>query len=112
MDSKQIELYLAANADKLPADQIANIKVALENADEVKTSKVQVLGLKSPSTILLFAIFLGAYGVDRFMLGETGLGVAKLLTCGGCGVWAIIDWFSAKNRARQYNYNKLQEALL
>jgi TM2 domain-containing membrane protein YozV len=40
---------------------------------------------------LLLSIFLGSLGVDRFYLGYMGLGVAKLLTCGGCGVWQIID---------------------
>ena len=34
---------------------------------------------------------LGGLGIDRFYLGYTGLGVAKLLTLGGCGIWALID---------------------
>ena len=33
----------------------------------------------------------GTLGVDRFFLGYIGLGIAKLLTCGGFGVWYIID---------------------
>ena len=40
---------------------------------------------------LLLAWFLGVLGIDRFYLGHTGLGVAKLLTCGGLGIWALID---------------------
>jgi len=42
-------------------------------------------------TTLLLAIFLGSLGVDRFYAGHIGLGIFKLITCGGVGIWWLID---------------------
>src|ERR1035437_1585826 len=41
---------------------------------------------------LLISFFLGGLGIDRFYLGYTGLGILKLITCGGCGIWSLIDF--------------------
>ena len=46
---------------------------------------------KSFLTALILSIFVGWLGVDRFYLGHIGLGILKLLTGGGCGIWYLID---------------------
>jgi len=46
---------------------------------------------KSFSTALILSILFGSLGVDRFYLGQAGLGIVKLVTFGGLGVWWLID---------------------
>jgi TM2 domain-containing membrane protein YozV len=46
---------------------------------------------KSKDSVVLLASLLGVFGVDRFYRGQIGLGLAKLLTFGGCGIWAFVD---------------------
>ena len=42
--------------------------------------------------VTLFACFLGILGVHRFYLGKTGTAVLMLLTAGGAGIWALVDF--------------------
>lgn len=46
---------------------------------------------KSWGLAFFLSFFLGMLGADRFSLGYGLLGILKLLTVGGCGVWWIVD---------------------
>jgi TM2 domain-containing membrane protein YozV len=46
---------------------------------------------KSKIVAGVLQLFLGTFGVGRFYIGNVGLGLAQLFTCGGFGIWALID---------------------
>jgi TM2 domain-containing membrane protein YozV len=48
---------------------------------------------------------LGVFGVDRFLLGDTGLGIVKMLTFGQFLIGFTIDIFTVKKRTRDYNFD-------
>ena len=50
-----------------------------------------MMNQKSKTTTLIISILLGELGIDRFYLGYKGLGVLKLITVGGFGIWWLID---------------------
>jgi hypothetical protein len=59
---------------------------------------------KSKTTAAILSFFLGGLGVDRFYLGNVGLGIGKLLTFGGLGLWALIDFiYIATGNAKDGN---------
>jgi len=106
MTLEQIDQLISVNADKLAPEFIETIRERLQNADE-GVAQAAFSDLKGTTMMMLIAWIGGSLGIDRFMLGETGLGVAKLLTCGGCGIWSIIDIFTAPGRTRKFNSNKI-----
>jgi TM2 domain-containing membrane protein YozV len=112
MDAQKVDMYLMSNAKFFESRQIPMIQEMLLNADDSKMFNIQTVSLQDPTMMLILSILLGHLGVDRFLLGETGLGLAKLLTCGGLGVWTVVDWFLIMGKTREVNFWALNRALM
>ena len=65
----------------------------------------------NPNANFAISLLTNVLGVDRFVIGQTDIGLLKLLTAGGLGVWAIIDWFQIKELTQEYNFNKAEEII-
>lgn len=111
MDSQKVDLFIMTNSKFFESYQVPHIRQKLLNADESKWDIIQTLQFKDPTTCLIISLLGGSLGIDRFYIGDTGLGVAKLITCGGLGIWTIIDLFLIMGAAREKNIAKLQQVL-
>jgi TM2 domain-containing membrane protein YozV len=106
MEQSKVDMFMTTMNQNFPPEKLMLIRDQLLKLDDSKFSVLQTVQYKNPTTLLIVSILIGGLGVDRFMLGETGLGIAKLLTCGGAGIWTIIDWFTVMGRTRELNYQK------
>lgn len=111
MDINKVDLYIMTNQKYFPAEKIAYLKDKLVNADDSKLNLLSSISLKDPTVLLIISIFLGYLGIDRFMAGDIGLGILKLLTVGVCGIFTIVDWFLISNRAKEINFNNVMLVL-
>ena len=112
MDAQKVDMFIMANGKYFSEEKISFIRTRLLELDDPKRAQISSLHFQSPTVALVLSIFLGCYGIDRFYIGHIGLGVGKLLTCGGIGIWALIDWFLILGATRNENLKKLELLLL
>ena len=99
------ESWLIANQKKFDQQSLVLIRQKMANMTDEKAALVCSVQLKDPMTFVLITWFVGIFGVHRFMLGEVGMGVFELLTCGCCGILSIIDLFTIMGKVRKANFD-------
>lgn len=111
MDSQKVDMFIMTNSKFFESHQMNMIRERLVALDDSKWAMLLTIQFKDPTTSLIVSILAGNLGIDRFMIGDSGLGVGKLLTCGGLGIWTIVDWFQIQNATREKNMQKIQQFL-
>ena len=108
MESDKVNHILMMLSSKIPAGSIPSVRTRLENTD-ISESEILALHsqMKDPLLSILLSIFIGTLCVDRFYIGDVGLGIGKLLTAGGCGIWWLIDIFLIVDATKQKNLELL-----
>lgn len=99
------------HASELATEYIPVIRERLLQKEQDSAYLVAFANLKDPTISIILSIFLGYWGIDRFFIGDIGLGLAKLLTGGGCGIWWFIDIFLIMGATRRNNSKKMIQML-
>lgn len=92
----------------VPKESLPALQDMLANAPDAAFASLSSVSLKSTPVTVSLAFFLGWLGVDRFYIGDIGLGVAKLLLGWlTSGIWPLVDIFVSYRKARKKNFEKI-----
>ena len=101
----RVLVWFNNNIDLFPKSSRKSLQEMLEKSTNEQFMQVSNINFKKPVTMFFISVFLGLFGVDRFMLGDVLMGIIKLMTFGGLFILWIIDLFTINNRTRVYNLN-------
>lgn len=104
--------FLLENQKKFNAIDLMTIKQQLDKMSDKELVMLNSVNFKDPTVALILSVIVGGWGVDRFYIGDTGLGVLKLVTGGGLGVWWFVDLFMISGKAKRNNVKEFQEAMM
>lgn len=97
MSNREFYRYLVHTRDQLTADERPVF-------DEYYFGQ-----RKNPLHAFVISLFFGDVGIDRIAIGQIWVGIVKLLTLGGLGIWTLIDYFLIGTAARTRNMRVIQD---
>ena len=98
----------------LEPDEMAFVQMLIKDMNDNQSQQLAMSYMsrrKDPNNMLLFTLigFLGIAGVQRFVLGQVGLGILYLLTGGLCVIGTIVDLDNYKKLAYEFNTKQAQQ---
>lgn len=109
MDTQTVTNFLAMHASAFPPQSYQLLKDRLLSMDDEQFAYAMGKGVKSPVIAFVLSFFVGSLGVDRFYIGDILLGLLKLLTLGGLGIWWLIDLFVIMGATRRKNFMNIMQ---
>jgi TM2 domain-containing membrane protein YozV len=110
MEQRQADQLIMMYSSKLSPEYIPTIREKLMEM-EYSTAMAAFTDIKDPTISIVLSILVGELGIDRFYIGDIGLGIGKLVTGGGCGIWWLIDLFLIMGATKQRNSEKVMQTL-
>ena len=109
MKQELVQAFMLKNGECFDMMAVQDVQNKLMEIDDSKSAMLMGLSLQKPTVMLIIAIVLGW---ERFFLDDIVMGVVKVITCYGCGIWWLIDIFTAQKRTYEYNYKKFTETFM
>ena len=110
MEKDHVTQFLSIHGNKFATENQPMIKRRIEALPDERFDEICNIDFKNPTTTLICALF-GTFGIDRFYLGQIGMGILKLLTFGFCFVGFILDIISAQKRTHAFNLRLLEMSI-
>ena len=139
-NSDQVDTYLMMHQNKFPRTTLTILRAKMLDASDSQWNKVRFSELIEPNTMLLISLFIGRFGIERFIIKRRVSGILKLLIClpaiaAGIAclflflmqeneygklclflfllgeVCWIADLFLIRRMTREYNYNQINKLL-
>lgn len=106
MDKNQVDQLVIMYESKFPLGSAHLLKEKLQDMD-FNSANILMAQLKDPTISIILSILVGSLGIDRIYIGDTALGIIKLITCGGGGLWWLIDLFLIMDATKQKNLQQI-----
>ena len=104
--------FLIENQKKFNTIDLMSIKEHLDKMSDKQLFMLNSMDFKDPTVALILSVIVGGLGVDRFYIGDTGLGVLTLITAGGLGVWWLVDIFVINGKTKKNNAKDFQNVVI
>ena len=111
MTELDVEAFIVTNVKILDPSTLYIVKRKLLALHYIKSERIKSISFKYPMFALIISLLFGVFEVDRLYIGNISLGILKLITLEGFGVWVIVYWFLIMRATRKANSKRILRGL-